>query len=81
MQKGQRIDRQKVGSGVLGARVEMHNPHCFFISINLFIYSVYFLYLYSLRPYPFTVLFSKANSGTMISDIKFSLYSELYPYS
>jgi hypothetical protein len=53
--KDRQTDR-KLGPGVLGAWVEMHNPHCFFISINLFIYSVSFLYLYSLRPYSFTVL-------------------------
>jgi hypothetical protein len=32
--KRHRIDR-KVGSGVLGTWVEMHNPHCFF-SLSLF---------------------------------------------
>jgi hypothetical protein len=42
-----------MGSGMLGTQVEMHNPHCFFISINLFIYSASFLYLYSLGPTPF----------------------------
>jgi hypothetical protein len=35
IQKRNRIDRQKVGSGVLGAWVETHNPHCFF-SLTLF---------------------------------------------
>jgi hypothetical protein len=52
-------DRQTVGLGVLGAPVEMYNPHCFFI---LFIYSAAFLYFFkalflysSLKPC-FTIL-------------------------
>jgi hypothetical protein len=35
IQKRHRIDRQKVQSGVLGAWVEIPNPHCFF-SLSLF---------------------------------------------
>jgi hypothetical protein len=35
IQKRGRIDRQKVGLGVLGAQVEIPNPHCFF-SLSLF---------------------------------------------
>jgi hypothetical protein len=44
IQKRHRADRQKVGSGVLGALVEMHNSHCFFC-LSLFF-----------NPYFFTVL-------------------------
>jgi hypothetical protein len=51
MQKGHKIDRE-LGPGVLGTWVELHNPHYFI----LFIYFVFFLYLYSLRPYSFTIL-------------------------
>jgi hypothetical protein len=35
VQKRHRIDRQKVGAGVLGALVETPNPHCFF-SLSFF---------------------------------------------
>jgi hypothetical protein len=52
-------DRQtgkNLGPNVLGPRVEMHNLHCFFSLLFLFIYSASFLYLYSLRSYSFTIL-------------------------
>jgi hypothetical protein len=35
IQKKYRIDRQKVGSGLLSTQVEMSNPHCFF-ALSLF---------------------------------------------
>jgi hypothetical protein len=42
-----RIDRQKAGSGVLGAWVEMYNPHCFF-SLSLFFKALLLAVLYNL---------------------------------
>jgi hypothetical protein len=49
--KDRQTDIRKSGPGVLGTRMEMHNN---LIASSL--YSAFFLYLYTLRPYSFTSL-------------------------
>jgi hypothetical protein len=56
MQKGQTIYKQtcrKLGPGVLGTQMETHNS---LVASFTSLYSASLLYLYSWRPYSFTVL-------------------------